>query len=570
MNSFIGETGLAKDLPLINTYVKEYGAYGAMPMDKYLEDWYEAKSQYLLRIFKNKLIHEIPVSLTIDQATLDYNMGEYLANSDVFSDVQYGIIQMMNEVLLKGKPRWSNSLFSQSPEVVFYDFVRDILFLETKVFTTNSIQVGKTLSVHPSENNYLDRTISIQNGQKPFRCFHNLIKALEPICRERFPDEFPDSFFESLNRNLENARIIHSQVLNTTKISGTLCFSIHPLDYITMSDNGYGWDSCMTWTREDEPGEYRAGTLEMMNSPSVVVAYINGTESWHPCYRLDTPWSNKKWRELFIIDKDFITGIRAYPYRSDELDQICLRNLADMVEKAGFSSYERDVHKTGNDKTLRVNEESWYSFATTLMYNDYSCHTCNYIVAKKPEHKVGLSVFNYSGTARCLCCGAIMDNHDDAEFVICDDCGDRHRCVNCGSIIRDDYGELINGEWYCPDCSAHCEYCDEPYPWDEEGRENLVTAFIKYAGGHISRERAHFCPHCFEKYKPYLMEEVDANRVNQVLTAYGSILYNVLVPTQEFLNSDLNIFNKHNPIMDLRPFLDSEDYDLYPDSRASP
>ena len=45
-----------------------------------------------------------------------------------------------------------------------------------------------------------------------------------------------------------------------------------------MSDNDYGWDSCMGWMNE---GEYRLGTVEMMNSPCIVVAYIDGEEAWN-------------------------------------------------------------------------------------------------------------------------------------------------------------------------------------------------------------------------------------------------------------------------------------------------
>ena len=90
----------------------------------------------------------------------------------------------------------------------------------------------------------------------------------------------------------EQMRIKHSQILNKKRLKGTLCLSIHPLDYITISDNNCDWDSCMTWTGDDCPGEYRLGTLEMMNSPSVVVAYLDSKEPYHP---LDDgrAWSNK-------------------------------------------------------------------------------------------------------------------------------------------------------------------------------------------------------------------------------------------------------------------------------------
>ena len=69
----------------------------------------------------------------------------------------------------------------------------------------------------------------------------------------------------------EEIRLAHSQIFNTNKMTGTLCLSIHPLDYATASDNDNGWSSCMSW-RDD--GCYRMGTVEMMNSPMVICAYF--------------------------------------------------------------------------------------------------------------------------------------------------------------------------------------------------------------------------------------------------------------------------------------------------------
>ena len=61
----------------------------------------------------------------------------------------------------------------------------------------------------------------------------------------------------------EEFRIAHSQILNQKYIKGDCSISIHPLDYMTMSDNECGWDSCMSWRTF---GGYRQGTVEMMNS----------------------------------------------------------------------------------------------------------------------------------------------------------------------------------------------------------------------------------------------------------------------------------------------------------------
>lgn len=86
----------------------------------------------------------------------------------------------------------------------------------------------------------------------------------------------------------EEFRICQSMCTNTTALEGKLCLSIHPLDYMTMSDNACDWSSCMSW---QEDGCYRMGTVEMMNSPCVIVAYL---ESSHPMYfSREATWNSK-------------------------------------------------------------------------------------------------------------------------------------------------------------------------------------------------------------------------------------------------------------------------------------
>lgn len=145
-----------------------------------------------------------------------------------------------------------------------------------------------------------DFTITLPNGKDYM--IRSGCKPMKPLAKiaEAFSVE-----------GFEDFRICHSQVLNQKKTSGDLVLSIHPLDYWTMSDNECGWESCMSW-RDD--GGYRQGTVEMMNSPCVVVAYLNAKDPMMLDYHNNFTWSNKKWRCLFIVDKNVILSIKAYPY----------------------------------------------------------------------------------------------------------------------------------------------------------------------------------------------------------------------------------------------------------------
>lgn len=66
-------------------------------------------------------------------------------------------------------------------------------------------------------------------------------------------------WFELDKEAFEQFRILHSRVLNDRMINADIVLSIHPLDYLTMSDNACDWESCMNWY---QGGDYRLGTVE--------------------------------------------------------------------------------------------------------------------------------------------------------------------------------------------------------------------------------------------------------------------------------------------------------------------
>ena len=88
-------------------------------------------------------------------------------------------------------------------------------------------------------------------------------------------------------------RQAHSRALNCKTIKGNLCLSIHPLDYVTMSDNTFNWDSCMNWM--GCCGDFRLGTIECMNSPYIVVAYVESENEKLVFGHHE--WNSKRWRE---------------------------------------------------------------------------------------------------------------------------------------------------------------------------------------------------------------------------------------------------------------------------------
>ena len=259
----------------------------------------------------------------------------------------------------------------------------------------------------------------------------------------------------------EDFRLRHSQVLNQSKISGELCLSIHTLDYMTMSDNDSGWESCMSWMQH---GDYRQGTVEMMNSPCVVVGYLKRSKDMRLFWTRDEDksairWTNKKWRCLFIVDKNIITSIKDYPYHNEELDIECVKWLKELAQTQLGWQYEDDIKafKYKHDGLCEFDDESedYIRIWTNHMYNDFGAgyeHWC----CKGTEFNSSPQtpfILEYSGPSQCMICGEVADNFDGSYYLSCEYCSDITYCSECGERINHD-GDIywVDGKPYCYDC----------------------------------------------------------------------------------------------------------------------
>ena len=177
----------------------------------------------------------------------------------------------------------------------------------------------------------------------------------------------------------------HSRILNDKAMNGTLCLSIHPMDYITMSDNDSNWSSCMSWTRG---GGYRGGTVECMNSTNTLVAYLESEDN--PCSFLNyADWNNKKWRCLFVVNPDVITSVKSYPYHNNDILDIVIKWLAELAKENWGGEVDTNTIVTETDGVIYLKTElGTYSrrkpymyFETNgVMYNDFGCATNHHYV----------------------------------------------------------------------------------------------------------------------------------------------------------------------------------------------
>lgn len=301
----------------------------------------------------------------------------------------------------------------------------------------------------------------------------------------------------------EDFRLAHSLALNQKYLEGELCISIHPLDYMTMSDNDCDWDSCMSW---QQPGDYRQGTVEMMNSDCVIVAYLKAKEDMDICWNSGMFWNNKKWRELFVVSKDIIMGIKPYPYYNDELESITAKWIKELATKTGLGVYTENACKFDNFKENvlgELNTKAYIEFKTNRMYNDINVGHFGYpgLTMREKDHWS----FHLSGPSECMTCGEdySFDSDFDEWQLSCYQCSGEVKCCECGVFIRADDAHYLDGYAYCDCCyddnSADCINCGERVHnenaeivyvrmFDDESPDDIVYHHCK-----------EFCLDCFSK-----------------------------------------------------------------------
>lgn len=324
-----------------------------------------------------------------------------------------------------------------------------------------------------------------------------------------------------------------SRIIQEDKIEGTLCLSVHPLDYLSLSENTYNWRSCHSLD-----GEYRAGNLSYMMDKHTIICYLKGADNvnlqaFHP----DVKWNSKKWRVLLYISSDWnmIFAGRQYPFESKTGMDIVLREVLrdagiakkDNKENAFRQSCWTDWNNTLISKCelsngVKIDFESPYVpvgehlvelnklFAEGVgakNYNDvlysscykpiyaFKCMTYPWDVESGgiPMTVKGKTTFNIGGFTYCLWCGK-EECLTGAETMMCEKCELEHgttendlftTCDSCGRRIYTDDSYAVGDDNVCQHCfdkyARHCDCCEEVVYDDQicyhEGTQQYVCKY---------------------------------------------------------------------------------------------
>lgn len=299
-----------------------------------------------------------------------------------------------------------------------------------------------------------------------------------------------------------------SRLIQNNVLKGELCVSIHPLDFLSSSENNYNWRSCHALN-----GEYRCGNLSYMVDKTTMITYIKG-EGEHelPHFPNSVLWNSKKWRMLLFTSENyevFFAG-RQYPFDlgTTALDAIleCLIPGAAKKTENFWYCENRSWSYWHKDQITRFDYEDSQEDSTYLTvpyvpihhnlyklkdiiidnpgsqhFNDLlhsSCYTPYYAWSHNTRHKPIIAI---GGRIPCPCCGKEDHYVEVANMMGCSNCynnyaqedDDHKRCAECGELHHiDDMYWVDRDEYYiCASCYddsyGTCDSCGEVFPLDD-------------------------------------------------------------------------------------------------------
>lgn len=429
-------------------------------VDILFDKWFEAKRN-IIEAWQGKFIYEVP-------ETVYFELSE--------AEKKNRLSEFINAV---------DEMYDNTNLVDFLDW----------------LNIEEVFKNHLTRDYWLDDEKKISKGTKVVKAF---------------------KYFEDDERVLRNLQDQLSMIIQEDKISGQLCFSVHPLDFLSASENTYHWRSCHALD-----GDYRAGNLSYMMDSSTIMCYLRKPkeEVNLPNFPQDVKWNSKKWRMLLFLEEDWhaMFAGRQYPFFSPSALDIVQRELIASLNLtwkfwtpwyndflSEFPRSGQQVHYNDsyfNDRVVALGGNPYkmknlvHDCAKPLHFNDLLHSSCYVPYYCWNRFRADTLQFNIGGAVPCPCCNGkhiITRSHS----MMCDECeaelgeGENSYFAYCGCcerrVPRDTMGYVRGLEDYvCPECfereMKQCECC----------RDYWYTCDITY--NHDRKE--YLCPSCQNYYK---------------------------------------------------------------------
>ena len=270
-----------------------------------------------------------------------------------------------------------------------------------------------------------------------------------------------------------------SRYMQLTQVTGYIYLSVHPMDYLTISENAANWTSCHALD-----GDYRMGNLSYMADNATIVAYLASDEMQHfKCLPDNMKWFSKKWRMLLHINNnsEIVYFNKQYPFEHQEL----FHTVIEMVHQVFFPKERRyydeymafrnvEIKGAGlrplpeamfitETGLLPVSKVIHDNTGNNLFYSDLN-HSITYLPVIDAPFGTGLIEKNMhiliGKNPCCPICGRRTSNYISSQ-MLCADCRQKYSaydefypyCAECGHrIYPSDKAYELDGVRVCKSC----------------------------------------------------------------------------------------------------------------------
>lgn len=312
--------------------------------------------------------------------------------------------------------------------------------------------------------------ITCAPGQKASRIINKLCLhfGLDKFTKEKMErgENGEDKVKTVCPYNAVFARLADS--LNPVRIPKTGVLSMHPCDFLEMSNKDDTWHSCHCLA----DGGYRAGCPSYMGDEVSMIFFTvdeNITSDYHKAPRIT--------REIFCYHEGVLLQSRLYP--SDDATQ---RDLyRDLVQRAVAQCLGQP-----NLWTVKNKDKETLKYLNTVdkshHYRDYEYGYAVVSLLKDwPQEHGAMTI---GSLTLCPCCGDIIDYADDMN---CHRCETKVVCKECGQEVPKASALYLDGAFYCKTCRPTCAKCKGII-------KGAVHTAVNHAGNPVQ-----LCENCYEE-----------------------------------------------------------------------
>lgn len=400
-------------------YEKHFSAQGVKAN---LDTWRENKSALITMLRNHPGWNEQEMAIIFD---LSEGRG---IDRDVVDECRFGLVELANGIDLPQEQRVNfefaleaaTAEYSKTPSASYIEIIRERGGIKCAV------------------------------GQKASRIINKLCQKFGVDRHEQYNSVF--------------ARLADS--LNPIVIQKTGVLSVHPCDFLEMSNKDSTWNSC----HRLNGGQYQAGCLSYMTDSTSMI-FITVDENVHS----DFHKAPRLAREIFCYADNVLLQSRLYPSDDDDQRQL----YRGLVQKAIADCLGRPNLWGVVKQQNQVNE---YLETTngSKHYPDYEYGYGILCLLKGVEEH---GIIHIGHRSICVCCGEVF-NHSDSIKCSCDG---MVVCQDCGETVPAGNARYMDGAFHCNSCLHICADCGQIIHGE------MFPAFDSH--GHT----VEICRHCHER-----------------------------------------------------------------------